>query len=513
MSMRNLFDIAQAVSLRTTPKSSIQPFIVLDWGTTSGRAEALAAAFALTPRVMEWGEGFWLLDITACLKYWSTQAMYRSSDPLHMMATQLHAIAKQHDIQTWSGATAAHPWQALLLSRHIRERKIRGFLSVDSPLGQTLFRELCWDSWRQSVESLAAHRWALGIKPSDPTSTRKQLNQLERAVKRMGLRTPWALRDIPGEQLRRRFGGLVHEVCNWAYRENDQLSIHDTGFPWQPVVVEDKPQVIRHLDQPLCEWDHIQPLLREDLDRLCALATWQAGERVVSLEWRLVFHDLANLAVPIRFRHPHPLHLERGAHATALLQALYAFQSSVPRQSLVAGDEHVLEADAFAIPIISWTLVVDERLQIPSQTAVLFDDGTGGDAEALFHMENRLKIELAAYQCRSDWLPEGSFGSVQQTPIETTVMEALPSLQAVAKTRPLFIYETPQAFEAKTSAVMWEFCERTAGKWWDSLALPVNDSRPLIPQRDYYRFTDRRQRSYWVYRDTQSRCFVHGVYA
>lgn len=514
MSLQGLFDTASTVTARTAPgKACLRPFVVLDWGGASPRAGALQAAFALTPRVMEWGEGLWLLDLSVCLTYWSAQAAFRGADPLQLIGAQLEAVAAEHGIKAWSGVMAAHPWQGLLLARHMRERDVRGFLSVDGPFGQTLFREVGWDTWRSSIESLAAHRWALGIKPSEPATIRKQLTQMERAVKRLGLRTPWSLREIPGDQLRRRFGALVRDARDWAYGEDEASDLFATGFPWQGVVIDDKPRVVTHLEHPLCEWEHIEPLLREDFDRLCALATWQAGERVVSLEWRLVFRDLSNLAVFIRFRHPHPLHLEKGAHATALLQAFYSFQSSVPRQSIEGAAGQVLEAEAFAVPIVSWSLVVDERLSLPPRALTLFDDGVGSDALALLHMENRLKIPLEAYELRSDWLPEDSYCRAGLATADGSSAEALPSLRELARTRPLFLYESPQRFDNVGTSAAWEFRERTAVKWWESAAGSSSVGRGPMAQRDYYRLTDREQRSYWVYRDTQSQCFVHGVYA
>lgn len=515
MSMRNLFDMAQTVTTRSVGQASLQGFLVIDWGGTGDveRASAIQAAFALTPRIMEWGDGYWLLDLSSCLKYWSAQAAWQKLEPLQIITAQLEAVAVATEIKSWRGAMAAHPWQALLLAHHMRERRIAGVLSVDAPLGQSLLRELSWETWRLCVESLAAHRWTLGIKASEPATIRKHLNQMERAVKRMGLRTPWSLREIPSEQLQRRFGALVRDAYVWAYGSSDIAAIWDSGFPWQLLVVEDKPQVTTHLDEPLCEWDHIQVLLSQDLDRLCALACWQAGERVVSLEWRLVFRDFSQLAVPIRFRHPHPLHLEKGAHATALLQALYAFQNTVPRQTLEDGSGQVFAAEAFVVPIVGWTLVVDERLQIPAKGRALFDDGVGGDAQALLQIENRLRIPLQAYALRSDWLPEDSFCQLGQIKDAPMPAESIPSLCEIARKRPLFIYENPQNFAQEDGAVRWEFCERTAAKWWSVAKNPSDQIAPSTAQRDYYRLTDRQQRSYWVYRDTQSQCYLHGVYA
>jgi hypothetical protein len=106
----------------------------------------------------------------------------------------------------------------------------------------------------------------------------------------------------------------------------------ESGFPWQSFTFASLLQVSRHLEEPLCEWQHLEVLLGEDFDRLCGLSSWLAGERIVSLEWRLTLRDLSHHVVPIRFRHPHSLHLEKGLHPTALLQALYAFEGTLLRR-------------------------------------------------------------------------------------------------------------------------------------------------------------------------------------
>src|SRR5690606_39222006 len=120
-----------------------------------------------------------------------------------------------------------------------------------------------------------------------------------------GLATPWMLKAVEPLAVKRRFGPLIRDLWVWAYGsaaatpldapapaglfpdlEPDALAF-SSGFPWRSFVWPQRPHVARHLDSPLCEWTHVEPFLREDFDRLCALPTWHAGERVVSLEWRL----------------------------------------------------------------------------------------------------------------------------------------------------------------------------------------------------------------------------------
>lgn len=551
MSLRPLYNLTSSAH-PVAERERLLPFMVVDWGR---RNAAPGFALALTPRVMDWGDGFWLLDLDACASYWQAQAARRGTDAVSLVrlvlnsyraprvpddaggvassvtglqARSLLAPCQRRPVRTapdtnlgldvpiraqlegaaqgnaWRAALARHPWQALLLARHLRERKLRGLVSFEGTLGQQLYRELDWETWWTCIDALAKHRKRLGMKPCDLPTYQRQKAQMQRAVKRLGLRSPWELRQLSSPAVRRRFGALVRDAWDWAYGETGGMAagLFQTAFPWQAVAVEDKPRVVTHLDDPLCEWPHVEALLREDFDRLCDLSSWQAGERVVSLEWRLVFRDLSHLSVPIRFRHPHSLHLERGLHATALLQAFYAFEGAVPRQT---------DTDDYVIPIVGWSLTIDERLRLPARAVGLFGDQQQSEELALLTLENKLKVPLEAYELLADWLPEDSFQRVGIAGAAPPAREAdggqaVPTLMLLGRRRPLFLYKTPHLYDNGGRSTAWEFCERTMSKWWGG-------KPESTLQRDYYRVLDREMRSFWVFRDTRGQCFVHGLYA
>jgi hypothetical protein len=306
-------------------------------------------------------------------------------------------------------------------------------------------------------------------------------------------------------------------------------------------------------------------LLREDFDRLCGLSSWLAGERVVSLEWRIVLRDLSCHVVPISFRHPHSLHLERGCHATALLQALYAFEATLlkrpkkvasprvrlERKQKKSGKDAAPAAPATyepiqtQMPLIGWDLIVKERLTVARRSIGLFGDQAtvlegaalplraSPDEMSLLQLENKLPIQLAGFKLREDWLPEDSFtddGVMRQQDSGDEIQAVYQSsLRAVARERPLYLYERPATFAPKGRSSLWQFTESTMSKWWQTGRGAAASPSPAAPKegsaatanataaaelrRDYYRLTDSDGRALWVYTSGRGQCFIHGIFA
>jgi hypothetical protein len=591
---------------------------------------------ALAPRLMRWTETIWLVDLASCEAYWRARARMAGTEVVPLLREILEGVVG--DARSASqgsclrAAMAEHPWPALLLVTHLKERRLSGLVLRGGALGESLYRDVSWTSWWQAAEAFGAHQAdvgrddrgvAAGRRPRlrfDQALFRRQSLQLRRAVRRLGLKSPWQLHTTAAPAMQRRFGATLRDLWLWAYRSapasgaesalrptssRGQRGLFDgvvdanvsagagsrsdagaaspflSGFPWQSHVFAGLPTVSRDLDDPLASWEHIEPLLREDLDRLCDLPSWQAGELVVSLEWHVVLRDLSRLSIPIRFRHPHPLHLERGPHPTTLLQALYSFESSrrVSHKRQIDGlrDDH--EPLPVTPVIVSWQLVLSERLTVPPRLRSLFggpgssgEDAAEDDAFALFTLENKLPVPLAGFALLPDWQPEDAFGIAERGPAgrsqsprakgqvrtlrgtgsaldaasdSDASSDVLPpedvasdaastdlAVTRVARARPLFVHPRPQPFNPRGQSCVWRFLERTMAKWWreegaDSRRslrelgmtdeaqreLGMTDAARQGPwQRDYYRLTDARHKSYWVYQDSGGRWFSHGVY-
>ena len=509
---------------------------------------------AVTPRLMRFSDTTWLLDLSLVASYWQARASARSSSRSRAVAEPSPATALGLISELLAGlfpdgyraAAAEHPWRALLLVGQMRERRLTGLFASDGPFGERLFRELTWDIFWQRTSELSEHLAATTRKRFDCAMLRRQSEQMRRAVRRLGIAAPWSMKDVPALAMRRRFGAVLRDVWEWTYgveaaasassslggtstplfpslSESDvgPAGVFAAGFPWQGFAPATLPAVTRHLDTPVWEWAHLEPLLREDFDRLTPPGDG-AGERVVSLEWRLVLHDLSHLTVPIIFRHPHCLGLERGHHATALLQALYAFEAQIALHGKESGLGDV------APVIVGWELRLEERLVVPPRLAGFFGDVATLDPDGrhevvataeemtLLSLENKLKIPLLGYGTRADWTPEDAYAAVATGKREPRLDEMAAimreahrqSLGALAARRPLYLYKRPSTYDNKGRSSAWEFLERTMAKWW---ARGSASEREL--QRDYYRLVDGDGRTLWVFKDTVGRWFVHGVFA
>ena len=488
---------------------------------------SLASLLVLTPRVMKWshvsGRTIWLCDLEPCVSYW--QAQTRGQDHLIKIRQVLeHSLGV-----SFHAAFAEHPWQALLLATHMESRGLSGLVSLLTPIGQNLWRDVPWDIWWSSLDVLGEHWEAVKQKNFRRDALRRGVQQFQRAVPRLGMASPWLMREMDPPALRRRFGATLQEVWTWAYSPRGPRgdvtacgpSLRGT-FPWRQEVQAETPQISRWLDAPLAEWEHMQPFLKEDLDRLCKLESWHDSERVLSLEWQLVFSDMTSLEIPVRFRHPHHLHSESGHHRTALLQALYSFNAALPGSRL---DPARLDDLLPTIPVISWRLSVEQRMILPKRMRDLFGCETSGflaesagsnqpalegDLDAILRLENRLPVRLESWDLNKDWRPEDSWRVAPRQRsarwdrgVGRQGVEATPSLDEMAKGRPLFIYKQPQPLSQDGRSKLWRFCERTMDKWWMGGGL----------QRDYYLVTDEDRRKMWVYKDHRGQAHVHGIYA
>ncbi len=443
---------------------------------------------ALSTRLMRWKEGVWLVDLAATRSYWETQARRRGV-PLGELWRSLATGLLGAD---GSAALARHPFQALLLARHLSTKKLPGFASADEPLTQMLWKDLTWATHWQVTEELLPHLTEARDPRGHPATFRQKLGLMQRSMRRLGLKLPWQLAEVEPLQIRRRFGALFGDVWDWCYGGAEARG----DFPWRGFRFAADPGVSRALEYGVNDWQGLEAWLKEDFDRLAAMPQLGAKERVVELAWRLVFDDLSERTLPIRFRHPHHLQKEVGAHGTALKQCLYAYEA-MPK------DEDIIPP-----PLVAWQLTVTERMTPTAVGLTLFGEGDGQD-ETLLALENRLKLALTRHALCEDWLPEDSQMTASggdSWPSLPPRAESLPSLAALARMRPLFLFEKPQSFDPKQKEL--RFLERTMSKWWQG-----GHVQGRRVTRDYFKARGDGDKDYWIFRDGQGHWFVHGVFA
>ncbi len=558
----------------STPISGNQLYLVVNSSSfTADQAQYFS------PRLMLWhaasgpeDTSIWIFDITRCHSYWQIQATQAGLSLYELFLKALNQICGESNFQATLGD---HPWRGILLLKHMQCQQLKGLMDYRQSFGQAMIQQISWPTWWESITDLEKHLSPSHIRIYKPESFKRHCLQMKRAAERMNLRSPYELKAANSGGIQRRFGGLLQQIWRWSFRVYDcektahgsttyqqaslfseQTNETDTSeFPWTDFEFKSLPQIKTNLDYGLREWQQIEPLLREDFDRLCRSAKWTDRDKLVSLEWRLAFDDMTSHPVSLQFRHPHCLHREMGHHRTALLQAYYSFSSdhrartasarqgseslgsmtgNHPRSGAMIGPFQTPTGKASSADerhdniryiqtadrppnIIGWELVVTQLLATPPFMTDLF--GTGNcQAQELIDLENRIGVPLESYELRSDWQPENSYQRISHLPDREARDEIglHSSITAAARLRPLFFYAQPQACQRDGQSSAWQFLERTMSKWWDASPISgstMNSINKIAVQRDYYRMLNHRHQALWVFKDSHGNWYTHGIFA
>lgn len=473
----------------------------------------------LTPNVMVWSETSLLMDLSQCRKYWAAMAgssrrntcSERSASAKNGSAATLikEILDKIYGEASYSAAFAPDPWRAVLLMEHMEKRNLKGLLNFSDPFGQAAFAQLAWDSWFSAAHCIASKYEILKQPKFNPASFHRNIKLMSAAVLRLKLKGPQQLYQADSLAVKRRFGKDLAKLWEYTYpqlpEETHAIFFQAAApllsdFPWLSWNAPDKPSIKRHFDDSLWLWEHIEPLLLEDFDRLCTDEAFSPGEKVTLISWRLTLMDLKTIDLEIRFRNPHSLIKERGQHKTALLQANYVF-SDAYRLTFHANVEQELQ------PVIAWVLTVEKSISLPSVVASLFKDsfeasGAENEAARIIELENLIPIPLLQFNLCSDWLPEGSF-------VEKNAPNSLGLSSGferpwmnIAKKRAMFVYKTPTPIEVATTGQK-TFLERTSTNWWQQ-----DESL----RRDYFRYAAGDKKSDWVFKDASGKWYAHGFF-
>jgi hypothetical protein len=476
--------------LETTPISSQGCYLALRASSLS--AEALRA---LTPHLMLWEEDLWLLHLTPCMSYWELHAQAKQKTIQQILEEEIQNMCHSQkaspdgEVKVYTACMGYDPWWSLLSCSLLASRNLRGFFSSHQKITKNLWSALSWSLWWQLVHTSLLHE---GDKKK-LSNFQKSKRHMQLTMRRLNLASPHAAKDIPSSQIRRRFGVTIASFWErtWA-REEGKLSAESESFPWKQFLISERAEVTRHLDSLLCEWDDIAEILRADLNRLAFLDSFKEGQRILAMEWKIVLYDLQEILLPILFRHPHCIRQESPHQRTALLQALYAFQSNVQKHKRVSCEPSW---------IAGWTVSIRTAWQQPLIAKSLFEP-EAGDFDTLMTLENQLERPLESYQVITDWVPEDSF-QVNSTDRQLDASSNR-NIVLLGRQRPLFLMKAIHSFEAEGQSRIWKFRERTMDKWW-------HKNRSLNSVRDYYQVLSQ-DRLAWVFRDEKGRFFLHGIY-
>ena len=306
---------------------------------------------SLTPRVMLWNEDTWLMDLAPCLSYWQAKAKMTDRSLLELCQEVLKPLTSDSP----RVGVAPHPWQAILLVHILKEKSLKGFINYASSFGRSLFQQLSWEIWWACTLEARDHLVKAGQKKVTLKNLNREIRLMQRAIQKLRLQQPKDLNHISALGIKRRFGPTISTLWEWAFPQEIHRGGEPFGsdFPFLPFQFSQRPQEKRNLDFPLMDWDHMEPLLQHDLNRLCQHPSYSTGDLVTSLEWCLVLQDMSELPISILFRHPHDLRRNSPLQQAALLQAFYNFEASSQQHF-----QHYNDAEIPPPPVVSWKLTM-----------------------------------------------------------------------------------------------------------------------------------------------------------
>ena len=476
---------------------------------------------SLSPRVMQWSDDIWIMDLMPCLSYWKRQATRRNVNPVSLIETVLRAGSQQ----AWTGVLAFHPWQAVfmlpdLTNRHQQSDELSEkpwLINLAGPFGSSFFRDSSMDSWFAATEALSRHYEAGKRRHFQASRFRSQISRMRLAMERLNLHTPALLQEATRVSVQRRFGTFPGEVWSWTFWQEtleqadpahlfpiaeSEPDSSPGGFPWCDWAPAERPALSRSLDDNLFTWEPCEALLQKDLDQLLLSSGDHLG--IILLSWELSFLHMKTIRLLIRFRHPHRLRKEAGHHKTALNQASHKFDQSL--KTLRERDDDLdFPPD---IPVTGWTLTIEESIRDTSPLCLPLL-GQDGDDDELQAMENQLPVPLEQYdlslcfEVSEDFCPENE--KTKTSPVQG-LADGRHQWAVAAQRRPLFLYPRPEALDLQGQSVGKVFLERASVPWWKGCGADFFSM-------DFFLIRQQNGEAYWVARAANGQWIRYGLYS
>ncbi len=455
-------------------------------------SEQAGSPYALSPTVMRWSENIHLSKLEDCRQFWLNQ-----KKKLRCKLQQVFdPVLRHHYGDAYLAVFAGHPWQCLLYMQYQLQHQGSGFFFLQSRLDQNIYRRLDWDNWFSTQDQLVGHLLAFNAKGFREDSFRGRQSQFKRFIQRIGVATPFAMKQADANAIARRFGVWMGRIWSWNSTGSSELAL----FPWIELEQGKHPCVTRDLEYPVNSWAFIEVLLREDFSRLCDQFYRDDGEHVNRMQWQITLFNDQKINVELSFRHPYSLHRDMPEFNTAIYQARYIYDDLIGKLQARDSDLDLPET----MPFIAWQVEVCERIQLPPMLWELFARQSDQiDYQQIMSLQNKLPVAFECYHSDPSFYPEQSFQSVS---IGTEPSPPFDDYQwsGSSSGRPLFYYADVQAIDVP-SGMQKFFLERNSNQWW-----LAEDALQSI--RDYFVLKDHKGRASWVYRDGNGNWFKQGEY-
>ncbi len=454
--------------------------------------QAIENPFALSPVAMQWSEQIVLNRVQDCEAFWTVQ---KNKSQCDYEALFVPILAHYYG-EGFIAVFGCHPWQCLIYLAYQIEQKSSGIYFLQSRLHQNIYQSLDWHTWFANQEILTAHFESTQAKGFKADRFRSKQAQFKRFIGRTGFSGLFQLPGMDYQVFSRRFGSWLASVRRWTMQQSSALQ----GFPWISVDQPLRPWVDRDLEYPVNQWQVVELLLREDLQRLCELFVQDEQEHINRMVWQIRLFNHQLVEVELSFRHPYSLHRDQPGFKTALYQARYIYDDLV--RDLQARDSDLDLPET--MPLLAWRIEVCERFSLPPVIWDLFGHDAADIAhEDILNLQNKLPVTLDSYCSARSFFPEQCFSV---SPLYEKGDDDSGQIQWTSQSlqRPLFYYQSVDEIEAPIVG-QFTFLERCSNHWWQ-----VDDTR--ASNRDYYVLKNPRGAASWVYRDFNGRWFKQGEY-
>ena len=468
----------------------------------------------LTPRLMDWQEGVWLLDLHRMepflahqmnLTGFTSTISYLRSFMRHQGLVSEVDTPEERELvpdqlnQPYTAVLGKNPWSCLLVLQELKRRKLTGLIDVETSYGQKILQELTWESFFCLVPTVVEHWNSYQRKVGrplkvllKPARVKKAIEKASALIRSMGIRKPSAMQRIAKPVLQKRFGS---HLAAWLYLAFS--ASFEEAFPFIEFKINPPIEKSTHFDKELLTWDEVEPFLKRDFRYVEENFDWQDRVFIVDIEWFLYLESGDKLPLLVQFRYPCSMVQETtNEYKTLLTQSMYAFEQN--------HDAHRCDR------IVGWKLIVSRRIAIPTQRRGLFISEAMIRSEEIRTLENRLPLPLTRYNLCADWLPEKSFYTSEDFFENYEELPLGSTMATLGKMRPLFIFKKPLLQGQHLEGGKRFFLERMSDSTW---------KQAEQEERDYYLWLKPEEKKpqevqkLWVFCTQKGNWYLHGIFA
>ncbi len=461
--------------------------------------------FSLSPDLMSVGNNIFISDLNFMHSYFESLSKIKKKPKNDIITNILMKI-----IEVDLAVLCHHPFQGLLLLKNFEDTHTKGIFEVDSLFVKNSYKNISFKSWVYCCKILNQLFEKERIFIKERKNFSMQINQFERLIKRIKVKSFGELRSVNFYEIQRRYKAFIGMTWRWTFpdtKKDKNLDFFSNciygnleGFPWIDFKIKENPEVHNNLEFSVSTWDLVKPLLLFDFKKLTKFKSLLGESKVCQLKWKVVLYDMQTYDLEINFKHPISIQDENYKEFKILLKQ---FELSFNNFKEILKEKNK-ELQFININLIaSWSIEVSKTINPCSETIDMFSitKRSSNEKIKIIDFDNKVDVNLNVNKTISsniyglDYLSE-SIG------IEDRSFNTLDESKSIY---PIFIYLKPIKFD-ESLIKLKRFLERSSTNWWE-----LNDSMDSI--RDYYICETEEFGLIWAFRNYKGIWFKHGLFS